>query len=275
MADRTETDFPQGDGNLDCPICKGRGVVTIPDAELPQFALPGATRFCECVRKRDLLDNLKRAWPPLLSVMSVPSSPLLGRHRKNVWLRCSLPDLKQHLRCVAVKQSPHWRFKVITDTDLMTTWLYSADEVHDADVDRARVRAENTQSRITDLVEPWDLLIIRLGVKAARNSATAEVFLEGLLHREQLGLPTWVVDSPGWPLRQGHLAWDERVQEFMGEFEFIEIGASAAPGPPVASSRPAFTVTGFGEEPEAEEGEADVLDETGRVKPIKRDWRKS
>ncbi len=270
--DRTETDFPQGDGHIDCPDCKGRGVLVIPKEELPPHALPGTTRFCGCVHRRDLMDNLKRGWKPISKVPSAPNSPLLGKQRSNVWLRSPLPDLKQHIRAAACKMAPRWRFKVITDTDLMTTWLYSANEVYDADVNQARTRAENNSSRITDLVEPWELLIIRLGVKAARNNATAEVFLEALLHRQQIDRPTWVVDSSSWPLRDGHLAWDVRVQEFLDDFEFIEIGGIEAP-PVVGTAQPQV----FGIEDEApapaEQSDSPVMDEDGRMKTVKRDWK--
>ncbi len=77
--DRTETDFPQGDGHIDCPDCKGRGVLVIPKEELPPHALPGTTRFCGCVHRRDLMDNLKRGWKPISKVPSAPNSPLLGK----------------------------------------------------------------------------------------------------------------------------------------------------------------------------------------------------
>ncbi len=270
--DRTETDFPQGDGRINCPECQGRGVVVVPKEELPRYALPGTTRFCGCVYRRDLMDNLRRGWSPICKVQAAPNSPLVGKQRSNLWLRSPLPDLKQHIRAVACKMPPRWRFKVITDTDLMTTWLYSANEVYDADVNQARTRAENNSSRITDLVEPWELLIIRLGVKAARNNATAEVFLEALLHRQQIDRPTWVVDSSSWPLRDGHLAWDVRVQEFLDDFEFIEIGGIEAP-PVVGTAQPQV----FGIEDEApapaEQSDSPVMDEDGRMKTVKRDWK--
>ena len=247
--------------------------MVIPKEEHPPHALPGTTRFCGCVHRRDLMDNLIRGWKPLSKVTSAENSPLIGKHRQNVWLRASLPDLKRHIRAVAVKQAPRWRFKVITDTDLMTTWLYSANEVYDADVNQARVRAENNSSRITDLVEPWELLIIRLGVKAARNNATAEVFLEGLLHREQIDRPTWVVDSSAWPLREGHLAWDVRVQEHMDEFEFIDLDGTEA-RPLVGTSQPVEFGIDTPPKP-ARHGRqgAGVLDEDGRVAVKKKNWR--
>jgi len=273
---RAESDYPTGDGHPGCLKCKGRGVVPVPESELPRFALPGATRFCGCVRERDLLDNLKRGWgTTLVESPSAVSSPLMGKQTRNVWLRCPLPDLKAHLRCVAMKQSPQWPFRVITDADLMTTWLYSADEVHDADVEVARQRGQNTHSRIGDLVEPWDLLIIRLGVKAARNQALPEVFLEALYYRDHLGLPTWVVDSVAKPFRQEHRAWSDVAQEHLVEnFEFIEIDPGAAEPTPRTEIPARYTTTGFDETPE-EEDQDDLLDEGGHVKIKKRDWRNS
>ena len=269
------TDYPDGDGLPDCPHCKGRGVVLVPKEELPPYALPGTTRFCVCVRKRDLWDNLKRGWAPLTKVPKselVKTSPLVGHTNENMWIRCSDKTLRAHLRAAAVRRSPNWRFKVVSDADLLTTWLYSANEVLDPDVGLARARGRNTASRICDLVEPYDLTIIRTGVKTARNQAAAEVFLEALMSREHLDQPTWVIDSPERPLRQGHLMWDEDVQRHLSDYyTFVEIGGGSGVNVP-APSRP-FVPMGMSEETEGEDSKGSILSDDGRVGIRKRDWR--
>jgi hypothetical protein len=272
MDDRSKSDYPQGDGALDCPLCKGRGVVLVPKEERPVYALPGTTKFCECVYKRDLMLNLRSGWKPLTKVRSTEGSPLIGRTRANMWVRANEKEIKGHLRAAVLKHSPRWRFKVITDADLMTTWLYSANEVYDADVGQARARGDNTTSRVSDLVEPWDLLIIRMGYKGARNQAMPEVFLEALLHREHLDRPTWVLDSPKQPLRQEHRAWDEVVQEHMNDyFEFLEIGGD----PYVKETVQMFVPTPLSIPPDPKPIDAgDVgLGEDGVMKIRKKNWR--
>jgi len=263
--DRSKTDFPLGDGHPDCPDCKGRGVVPVPQEERPLYAVGEVTQFCRCTFRRDLMDNLKRAWTHLLSVKGAKDSPLVGRERDCLWIHAPLPALKAHLRAVGIRQSPRWRFKVISDMDLMTTWLYSADEVIDPDVSESRSRGRNQHARISDLVEPYSLLIIRLGVKAARNQATPEVFLEALLHREQEALPTWIVDRPGYPLQEGHLAWSPEVQDYLEEWEWVTLEGTDEETVPVrypeipTVSEP--TEFGMGQSEEEEEPEDDGDDD--------------
>lgn len=270
---RAETDYPQGDGQIDCPMCKGRGAVPIPEEERPPYLLPGTTRFCECIRKRDLMDNLRRGWAPLTKVKAAKKSPLIDMTGRSIWLRIPDDKLRSHLRAAVLKRSPRWSFKVITDADLMTSWLYSANEVYDADVGQARARGENKASRVSDLVEPYDLTVIRLGFKAARNAATPEVFLEALLSRAHLDRPTWVVDTPHQPLRQNHRAWDEDVQRHLTEhFEFFDMSGPVRPEAQMGGHKPKppprRKVT-----PVKENG--DVLDDSGHVKIKKRNWRDS
>lgn len=271
MAERQETDYPDGDGAADCPKCGGRGVVPMPLDKMPAYVLPGTTQFCECVYKRDLMDNLKRGWKPLTRVKSTKNSPFVGKTRQNWWFRCGSKELAGHVRAAVLRHSPRWRFSVITDADIMTTWLYSANEVFDADVGRARLKGDNNASRVSDLVEPYDLLIIRLGFKAARNVATPEVFLEALLHRENLDLPTWVIDTPTAPLRSTHRAWDEGVQEHMADYyQFLDLteGETVVPVTPYVPP-PVYNPMGILED----SGGHSVLEEDGRVKIRKRDWR--
>ena len=61
-------------------------------------------------------------------------------------------------------------------------------------------------------MQPYDLVIFRLGVKAARNTAMPEVLLEALALRDHLEKPTWVWDQPHRPLIEGHRCWSMQVQ---------------------------------------------------------------
>lgn len=219
-----QTDYPQGDGRSDCPACKGRGVVSVAKEKLPLWLPMGATMPCQCVRERDMRDHLETVWKLLSTAEPVVKTPLQGSLDKaNLWVTAPLELLKGHLAKLARDRGLKWKARVITDIDLMTTWLYSANEVLDPDVEMARERGENTSTRITDLVEPPDLLIIRLGAKAARNVAAPEVFLEALNHRQHLGKPTWIVDTPGYPLDNQHICFDYRVGDFLSDWPRLQL----------------------------------------------------
>jgi hypothetical protein len=74
---------------------------------------------------------------------------------------------------------------------------------------------------LVDLVEPPQLLIIRLGVKVARNQAMPEVFMEGVQLRLHTGKPTWIWDQPDYPFREGHLCWSTYGESLVESFPLI------------------------------------------------------
>jgi len=218
------TDYPQGDGHPECPACKGRGVV---EYTPPRSVIPGVV-VCKCVRTRDIYRNLERAWRGL----SRPKykwdgeSPLVDYLDENLWIRAKEGVLRRHLRRLGFQQGPSWFLNVFSDADLMDAWLSRVEdeEVYDPDVQAIRRTAVSGRFRaLVDLVEPPGLLVLRVGVKAARNSAMPEVFLEALLHRSMVDKPTWIVDTPGNPLEPGHLSFDSRVGTYLEEWPYLKL----------------------------------------------------
>jgi len=76
---------------------------------------------------------------------------------------------------------------------------------------------------IPDLVVPPDLLVIRMGVKVARNSAAAECLGEALNIRYHEGKPTWLWDEPHHPLNPGHLFWSDEVARILSRWEHVAL----------------------------------------------------
>jgi hypothetical protein len=87
------------------------------------------------------------------------------------------------------------------------------------DPDAASVSSE--KATLVDLVDPPELMILRLGVKSARNSAMGEVLLEALKHRAHEGKPTWVVDQPTRRFDPSHLAFSEEALQHIQRWEHI------------------------------------------------------
>ncbi len=224
MSTDDDAPMPDGNGDKDCPLCKGRGVLPIEIDGWPG----GGTQNCNCVFKRDLLANVKRVWKVLLSVESVEHSPLLALTKKNLWLTASSYTLKRHMRHVAFRMGTQWDARVVADATLITAWLSTAKNVRDGDVVRPTVEGHEYDGppsddfqTLVDLVVPFGLLIIRLGIKAAANKEMAPVLAEALNEREMLGKPTWVIDSPGHPLRSGHKCFSEEVMAILEDFSRV------------------------------------------------------
>jgi hypothetical protein len=168
---------------------------------------------------------MERGWRGLSGAKMLPKSPLIGKENSDLWITSRDKTLRGHLKAVVAKHNPRWYFAVVTDTDLMDAWLHRipSQDLRDADImdKRQKERPTDRYTALVDLVEPPDLLIIRLGVKVARNSAMPEVLLETLHHRAHLSKFTWIVDHPDQQLAEGHISWDPRVGEFLSDWAYI------------------------------------------------------
>ena len=184
--------------------------------------------------KRDLVANVKRVWQVLLSVESVPSSPLLGLTSKNLWVTASNYTLRRHLRYVAFRMGTQWDARVIADATLITAWLSTAKNIRDPDVltqqeDGKRNKPSDNFLTLVDLAAPFDLLILRLGVKAAKNREMPNVLAEAINEREILGKPTWIVDSPLKPLGPGHICYSDTVADMLDGFKRVVLPEEDSP----------------------------------------------
>ena len=192
--------YPSGNGDIDCPLCGGRGVVTLDVKGPPQ------TKRCKCVYRKALIDNMNRGWTGLSKVKPVKETPLSKIITENAWITSGENNLKSHLLSVGLREKADWYFKVVSDADLITAWLgsYSVKgaEIFDPDVSTVSSR----HMSLVDLIEPPELLNIRIGVKKARNIAMGEVLWVSLQHRVHINKPVWVIDSQDDPLTPSHIS---------------------------------------------------------------------
>lgn len=219
----TAVRFPDWNGDPDCPKCGGRGVVSVLYRGLPG----GATQVCDCRYLYDVKANTERIWKGLFAARPIPSTPLMLLDRVNLIITASQIDFRRHLRHLAIRRGPKWDARVVSDAALMTAWLASKVEVFDPDVmsERERVVSEDYIT-IMDIAVPFELLVIQLGVKAAKNREMPGVLLEALQERGHRNLPTWIVESPANPLVQGHICWDSRVADLLEHWPRITLSHS-------------------------------------------------
>ena len=140
----------------------------------------------------------------------IKKTPLLDGLEKNLRITAG-PEFLAHLRHVAIRQPTNWSFKVISDAELVTAWLASialkGQDILDADA----YKVSTEFLTVPDLVVPPDLVIIRMGIKVARNAAASEVLAEALNTRFHEDKPTWVWEEPNNPIGPGHLFWSDHV----------------------------------------------------------------
>ena len=211
-------EFPHGDGWADCPACYGRGAVSV---KFPGMITP-ATKPCLCVTERDRLLNMERRWKGLAHVTPVTASPLQGFELLNLRITSRQGTLKSHLHYLAKHQIPDWNFAVESDRELAKAWLYTkrmTGDAYDPDV----ALTEPKYLSLEDLSDHADLLVVCLGVKAARNSASPELLVDVCQGRDFLGKPTWVVDEPFNLLQTGHLSHSDNVDALFEDWTHLEL----------------------------------------------------
>jgi hypothetical protein len=202
-----------------CEKCFGTGSL---DAGEDDHGIP-LTKPCKCQIARDIVYNVNQAWAGLSTAPKVDESPLSGHQDGDLYITATDLTLRAHLRHVGFRAGPYWYFKVHTDSDLMTAWLSPASLLGKEILDPDAATVSTEKATLVDLVEPPELLILRLGVKSARNSATPEVLLEALFHRAHIGKPTWVVDQPARRFDPSHIAFSEDALHLINQWEHIAL----------------------------------------------------
>lgn len=209
--------------NPNCPECKGFGMIPLREGDVDR---PPAFTRCTCVIREDILANASQVMPGLLTALPVKRSPLVGKTVNNVWITAPERWFSSHLRHVAIRQSPVWVGRVVSDAELVTSWLATVAlkgaEIFDADAFGVSTKFLT----ITDLVTPPDLVVVRMGIKVARNSACAEVLAEAVNLRKHEKKPTWIWDQPDNPLAPGHLFWSGEVSQVLSGFQTIRVGVT-------------------------------------------------
>jgi hypothetical protein len=207
-----------------CSRCYGRGAIEL---EETHRGIP-ITKPCVCVLAKDVLKNLDRAWSGLSTAPRITESPLADRAWKNTYITATEETFRTHLKHMALRQGRNYGLVVCSDATLMTAWLASAalagKEILDPDA--ATVSLE--KATLVDLVDPPDLLVIRLGVKSARNSAMPEVLLEALAHRSHVGKPTWICDQPTKKLDPSHISFSPDVADFLRGWDHFALDNAAS-----------------------------------------------
>jgi hypothetical protein len=203
--------------NPNCVVCGGVGAA--PEKYNPPH--PPTFRRCECVLRSDLVANAERGLVGLSSAPVISSTPLLGKETQNVWVTAG-QEFLAHLRHIAIRKPITWCFRVNSDAEMVTAWLatlaISGQEIFDADAHTVSTR----YMTLPDMVVPPDLLVVRLGVKVARNAAANEVLMEAIQLRMHESKPTWLWDEPHNPLGPGHLFWSDALGRTLSRWERLQ-----------------------------------------------------
>jgi hypothetical protein len=254
MADWNHPSPSQGKpGDLNCEHCEGTGIVVVPDV------FPERYRTCVCMHLKEIVRNVQAGWPGLIKAAKIKGdeSELWPYMEKNLRVTASLGWFKAHLRWCAFRKPPPWDFMVVTDVDLMRAWLGSValagQEIIDPDAASVSLR----HLTLLDLVEPPELLVIRLGIKTASNKEMPNVLLETLLHRTHIGKPVWVYNDWSSPFDESMRSFSYETSECLSTWPHIEKRVKSRR----VRSQSAATLVQTETSPEASPDELDDTDE--------------
>ena len=205
-----------------CQKCNGFGYIQIDNGHL---GMPQAVP-CSCVIKKALANQAKKAWSGLEMIPARRNSLLKKKVRESIVVTANKSELMLHLRSALVfHEKPEEFIKVVSDATLISAWLSNLGRTNSEIIDPDFIRDLRANS-LEDLAESPTLLIIRLGVKTARNSAMPEVLAETIELRQHLGKPTWIIVEPNKPLEEGHISWSRAVDDALDGWERISLVGS-------------------------------------------------
>lgn len=193
-----------------CKTCHGNGFIPARDGS-------SGVEFCPHVirdmAKMDLGEEIYGA-------LDGKHTDLFGCTRDDMIIYASwgdaLPQIANVFFTMWRDMGMHVRTKIVTDKDIL--------RANFSDVNKYPSDGEGeTKRRVTDepvhklISEEYVLLVIRLGFLGRANSAMPGYLYEALRYRESKGVRTWIISDPKRPFDKTHFAWDQQVDEYIGE----------------------------------------------------------
>lgn len=185
-------------------------------------------RSCHCMMDALKLQNMEKVWPSLSEATEIPdlrlNPPLRSLLKRDLWITAQEMVFRAHLKAVAFTQDTMWDARVISDLDLVETWLKTAKaqghKIYDSEIDNHK--GKFIAMDIAELVTPFDLVILKLGVKQAPNKETHSVLLEALATRRHLGRPVWIVDQPDQRIdNMAHRGYSELLEGILSHWPHL------------------------------------------------------
>ncbi len=212
-------------GNPACSRCRGVGDVQI----------EGVWVHCVCVARLSKVQRVRACWPPdvlrAAGRNEVRQSALDGRLRENLRIRAERGVLVSHLARAVVASGRIELVRIASDADLVDAWLANVGDLRDDEAAGHRGEQEARYRNVSDLVAPPKLLVLYVGVRAARLADLPDLILEAIQVRQQRGLATWVVDTVDRPLAEGRCpAWREDLAAMLAGWPTVRLNSAQEVG---------------------------------------------
>lgn len=207
--------------NPNCPHCKGQGFI------YGASMLDGGYD-CECSFDYQRLKNMERIWKSLSEAKEIPNlrknPPLQGLTNRDLWITAQKETFKAHLKAVCFNMPVLWDARVFSDKDIAGAWLNprraQGHKIFDTELESVTIQAMD----IDELVQPFEFVVLLLGVKTAPNKEMPNLLLEALNIRRHINRPTWIVDQPDRRIDDmAHLAYSETLEGMLLHWPHLQI----------------------------------------------------
>lgn len=215
-------------GDPECRTCGGAG------GTWRQDGVWLVSPSCACASRIREMDAIERCWPPdvIKAARSRPAaSALTGKTGMNLRVRAERDVLAAHLPVALSATGKIELVRIASDGDLVDAWLANVGDLRDDEAAAHRGEQEARYRSVADLVAPPKLLVLYVGIRAARLADLPDLVLEAIQVRQQRGKATWVVDTIDRPLAEGRCpAWREDLAAMLAEWPTVRLNSAQEVG---------------------------------------------
>jgi hypothetical protein len=183
-----------------CDKCGGREVIER-DGKLYEcicsFLVRISASMPPYIRKAEVL-------PPHLEL------PIMKAVRKSVYVVSTWADMKAVVKAVMI-MNPSKFVRVSSDAEIRDVFVGSKSKAAKSSDFEGEV-----YNNLSDLMDPPDLMVIRLNEISYKNKAAAGALEEALSYRLDRDKPTWVLSNVDRRFVSGSFAYSESVAELLG-----------------------------------------------------------
>lgn len=135
--------------------------------------------------------------------------PICRREKESLFVISRWADARAIIKTVMIKHH-HLLIQITSDREIRDVGVGSTSRTARADDDKQLV-----YNSLSDLVDPADLLVVRLNELKYKNRAASGFLEEALSYRVDRGKPTWVVSDPTDPFGASSHAFSQSIWELL------------------------------------------------------------
>lgn len=182
----------------DCKICGGVGTVD-KDSKIYE---------CQC----SFIKRIAAAMPSYIRKAEIQPShlalPIMNQMKKHLMVVSSWADMKAVIKALIIS-NPKKFIKITSDREIRDVYVGSKSRAAKGDEDG------KIYNSLEDLMDPPDLMIVRLNELSYKNKAASGALEEAVSYRTDRDRPTWLFNDMDKPFTAGSHAYSDSVSDLI------------------------------------------------------------